>query len=476
MSRLRFALLALPVLFTLVLPPASAQNHSSNGVQALLLSDIHLDPFLDPGKVPQLAAAPVSGWRAILDAPPSPDRDTQLAALEKSCHTRGRDTSEELFVSSLKQIHTSAAQAQFAVIAGDLLAHAYDCKFDAVFPKAPEGAYRAFTVKTMEYILLQVRAALPGVPVYPVLGNNDSGCGDYQLDPGSPFLAESAPAFVADVPLAQRTAAQADFAALGDYSVLLPAPLNRLRIVGIDDLFESRRYAGCDAKPNPAATTRQLAWLTAQLKAAQTRGEKLWIVGHIPPGIDPYSTATHLRNVCGGKSPEMYLSSGALPETIAPFSAAVPLVIFAHSHLDEMRLIPGPSAPRGIPVKMTPSISPINGNLPSFTLAQIDPSSGTLLDYTVIASSDPQGSSWAPKYSFRMAYRQPAYTAATVGQLISGFQTDKAAATPASQTYIQNYYFRSKDLLMYLYWPQYACSLANLDEASYRSCLCPASN
>lgn len=468
--------LALAAVTALVLLPAWSQKPATPQAQAVLLSDIHLDPFLDPGKVPQLAAAPVSGWRAILDTPPSPDRDARLAALEQSCHTRGRDTSEELFVSSLRQIHALGAQAQFAVIAGDLLAHAYDCKFNVVFPKAPAGAYQAFTVKTMEYILLQIRAAIPGVPLYPVLGNNDSGCGDYQLDPHSSFLDESAAAFVADVPAAERPAARASFAAFGDYSVLLPAPFHHLRIVAIDDLFESRRYAGCNAEPNPAAASQQLAWLTAQLQAARTHGEKLWIVGHIPPGIDPYSTAMHLRDICSGKSPEMYLSSGALPETIAPFPNEVPLAIFAHSHMDEMRFIPAAAGTGGIAVKMTPSISPINGNLPSFTLARVDPNNGTLLDYTVIASADPQGSAWAPKYSFNKAYHQAAYTAASVKQLIAGFQVDKASATQASQTYIHNYYFRSNDLLMSLYWPQYACSLGNLGEAGYRGCLCPATH
>jgi sphingomyelin phosphodiesterase acid-like 3 len=457
----------------MVLLPAYAQQNRPPAVPALLLSDIHFDPFLDPGKVPQLAAAPVSGWRAILDAPASADRDTHLAALEKSCHTRGRDTDEELFVSSLNALHTEARNVQFAVIAGDLLAHALDCKFNAVFPKAPEGAYRAFTVKTMEYILLQLRATLPGVPVYPVLGNNDSGCGDYQLDPHSAFLAESSKSFVADVPASQRAQAQADFAAFGNYSVALPAPFQHLRIVAIDNLFESSRYAGCDAKPNPAAALQPLAWLNAQLQAARAQGEKLWIVGHIPPGIDPYSTATHLRNVCGGQAPEMYLSSGALPEALAPYSDVVPLALFAHTHMDEMRLIPGISQQPPIAVKLTPSISPNNGNLPSFTVARVNPTNGTMVDYAVVASTDAKGASWALKYSFREAYQENAYSATNVAQLLSGFEADKAATTAPSQTYIHNYYFHASALLMALHWPQYTCSLGNMDAESYRTCLCP---
>ena len=45
---------------------------SINGASAaLMVSDIHFEPCWDPGKLQQLAAAPVSGWKAILAAPAS---------------------------------------------------------------------------------------------------------------------------------------------------------------------------------------------------------------------------------------------------------------------------------------------------------------------------------------------------------------------------------------------------------------------
>jgi len=469
-----FSYLALFAFLSSGLIPANAQKSAPRDVQVLLLSDIHLDPFLDPGKVPQLASAPASRWHAILDASASADQEARMAILEKTCHTRGRDTSQELFVSTLRQLRTEAAHSRFAVISGDLLAHSFDCKFKATMPGATEAAYRAFTVKTMDYILLQVRAALPGVPVYPVLGNNDSGCGDYQLDPHSAFLAEAAPAFVADLAPNQRSTAKDAFAAFGNYSVALPAPFQHMRIVGIDNLFEARKYAGCNGQPNPAAAQQQLAWLTAQLKAARAHGDKLWIVGHLPPGIDPYSTVFHLRNVCAGQPPDPFLSSSALPNTLAPYAEQIPLAIFAHTHMDEMRLIPGTGKQASIAIKLTPSISPINGNLPSYIRARVDPASGTMVDYTVVASSDTKGSAWTQAYTFSEAYRQPAYTAATVSHLIAGFEADKSANSPASQTYIHHYYLKGGALLMSLFWPQYSCSLDHMEAEGYRRCVCQA--
>jgi hypothetical protein len=76
-------------------------------IPALLLSDIHFEPFWDPAKAPQLAAAPASEWKAILAAAPSPDQQQRFAALQQSCHARGADTSFALFDSSLKAMRAT---------------------------------------------------------------------------------------------------------------------------------------------------------------------------------------------------------------------------------------------------------------------------------------------------------------------------------------------------------------------------------
>jgi sphingomyelin phosphodiesterase acid-like 3 len=466
------ALIALSIVPALAASPQKATTPAAT-VPALLLSDIHFDPFRDPAKVSTLAAAPVSGWRSILDSPASPDRETGLAALEKSCPTRGEDTDEALFVSSLRAIAVQARGSRFVTVAGDLMAHSFDCKFRALFPRASGADYSSFSVKTMDFVLAQLRAALPGVPVYAALGNNDSGCGDYQLDPRSQFLAQAANSFTADVPAPEQEQARADFAALGDYSAALPAPFKHTRILALDDLFESRRYTGCSGKPNPAPAVEQIAWLRRRLDAARAAGDKVWIVGHIPPGIDPFSTATHRVNVCAGQQPQIFLSSSALPDAIAPYGDVVRLVLFAHTHMDEMRML-APSTPGNAPVaiKLTPSISPIDGNLPSFTLAHVDAATATLADYSVVASSDMAGSAWATEYDFAKAYGKSSYTAATVTQLIAGFRADPTARTPASQTYIRNYFVRDASLAIQAYWPQYSCALANYTAEGYRSCLC----
>ncbi len=46
--------------------PARAMGTAPRAVRALLVSDIHFEPFWDPAKAAQLNAAPARGWKAIL--------------------------------------------------------------------------------------------------------------------------------------------------------------------------------------------------------------------------------------------------------------------------------------------------------------------------------------------------------------------------------------------------------------------------
>ena len=277
---------------------------SSNGqtVKALLVSDIHFEPFWDPGKVEQLAKAPESEWNAILTEPEAADRQARFEQLQQSCHSKGVDTSYALYQSSLRAIKEDAGGAKFVLVSGDLIAHDFDCKFRTVLPKAPAGAYRVFVQKTIRYVMEELRAALKGVPVYAALGNNDSDCGDYQLDPNSRFLEATGKMLTADVPAGERAEALRTFADGGYYNVKLPAPLEHTRLVVLDDLFMSWRYETCARQVNPAPSASQIVWLEQQLDAARRKGEKVWVMAHIPPGVNAYATAMRGIDVCSGAS------------------------------------------------------------------------------------------------------------------------------------------------------------------------------
>jgi sphingomyelin phosphodiesterase acid-like 3 len=449
-------------------------------VPVLLVSDIHFEPFWDPAKVPQLAAAPVSEWKAILASAPSPDQQQRLQSLQQNCHVHGADSSFTLFQSSLEAMRAQATGAKFVTVSGDLLSHAFPCKYKMLIPDSSPEAYRAFVEKTLSYVMDELKEALPGLPDYVALGNNDSDCGDYRMDAHSEFLEATGKQVTKDFPASERQDAQNSFAAGGYYSVALPAPIENARLLVLNDIFISKNYSTCSGKAAPAAAAEQLAWLRQQLTAARANNQHIWVMAHIPPGVDLYSTARRMTDICGGQSPTMFLASEKMTEALVEFSDVVELAIFAHTHMDELRLLKddGKVAPsrKGVAVKMVASISPIHGNHPSITLAQVDPSSAALIDYKVFAASNHTGvaAQWEEEYDFARSFHKTGFSSASIRELIAAFAADPGANTQASQNYIQDFSAGDSSPLLSLAWPQYLCTLSNFTPESFRSCVCPA--
>jgi len=188
-----------------------------------------------------------------------------------------------------------------------------------------------------------------------------------------------------------------------------------------------------------------------------------------------------MADLCGGQNPIMFLSTEKLADMIAEFSDVVQLAIFAHTHMDELRLLKkdgqGPaSSGKSVAVKMIASVSPIHGNHPSFTLARIDPSSATLVDYKVFAASNETGVNavWTEEYDFARGFHEAAFSSSSVSQLIAGFAADPNAKTQASQDFIADFSVGYASPLLRMAWPQYVCTLSNHTQQSFKACVCPA--
>ena len=461
--------------------PAHAAGAEGRAIPALLISDIHFDPFHDPAKVKQLAAAPVADWRTILSSAPSPDQQQAFDSLQQKCNARGVDTPFALLRSSLQAMRRQQSDAKFMVVSGDLIAHALTCRYAAAFPGAPSSDYEAFVEKTLSFVMSELRTEFPGIPVYPALGNNDTGCGDYQLDAGNDFLGQSAKIFAEALPPSEQSQAIKDFAAGGYYSVTMAEPMKDTRLIVVNDLFLSPKYRTCAGrKGDSAVATTQMSWLKQELQQARQSHQRVWVVGHIPPGIDPYSTLSKFRDVCGGQDPVMFLASDELADLIVDYADTVKLAIFAHTHMDELRLLESDGADaksavgHSVAVKMIPSISPVDGNNPSFTLARVNSSSATIEDYIVIAASNQTGmaTNWTKEYDYTQTYREPQFSPSAVEDLIGKFRADHGANTAPSEAYLRSYFVGDRSIMLTPFWPQYVCALDNHTAKGYAACVC----
>lgn len=462
------------------------------GVQTLLVSDVHFEPFWDPGKVVRLVASPVSGWRNIFVSPASPDRQQRFSDLEKSCHMRGDDTSFALFDSALRAMRARAGEARFVAVSGDLIAHGFDCKYKSIFPDAGPGDYRAFVEKTIAFVTGALDHVASPAPLYVALGNNDSDCGDYHLDVDAPFLADIAPLLLRGASKHERAEAMESFKAGGYYSVLLPAPVDRIRLVVLNDVFLSPWHESCAGAPDPAAGHAELEWLAQQLEQARAAREHVWVMGHIPPGVDAYSTLAHMGPSCNSKPPVMFLATDQLAQELTGAGDEIRLAIFAHAHTDEFKLLrPEPSdagtgaaSPSGakakgeaVAIKMVPSISPVNGNNPAFIVAQVDPVTARLADYRVYAAKDSSGAGvWSELYDFDGTYHRTSFSSDSVESVLAEFAHDPGEKGASSRTYVRDFLTGRPDILLPLVWPRYVCTLSHATAAGFTGCVCTAAS
>jgi len=271
--------------------PASGQQTAAPPAiagQVLVMSDLHFDPMADPQLVDQLAAAEPEQWGAVLDS-----------SGYQSLGRYGRDANWPLLRSALRQMAETLPHPAFVLISGDFLAHGFRQEFDAAAGDHSDAAHRIFVRKTMQFLGQQLEQTFPATPILPALGNNDEECADSQLQPHGPFLADALPILRRLVGSAGGPGFDRDWKSYGNSS----ARVGGIRILSTNTNFLSVHYrnaCGSPADGDPGLAT--LAWLEAEFAAAKQAEERVWLLYHIPPGIDGYAT----------------LRQGSCPDTMIP--------------------------------------------------------------------------------------------------------------------------------------------------------------
>lgn len=447
---------ALGIMVALCAPSAGAAP------RALLISDVHLDPFVDLAQAREIRRLPSDRWAEIFAR-----ADTEAPDL-RACGEKGPTTSPAVLRRTLDEISSAASDTAFTVLAGDLLVHQLQCRHAALFPDADASEYREFAAQMVIYLLHSIRAATQGRPVYLALGNHDSGCGNYRRDVHDPFLsrlAEEVAAVASDDP-AEQAQIKRSFARDGAYRIA-QAPIGfPLQLALIDTTPLSRNALACDGSPGDGGEGG-LQWLEQRVRQAADAQAPLWVIGHIPPGVDVRSSlstepwaqqyASVLSAADSSERVVPFLADERLAAIIAGGAGAVKLALFGHTHMNEWRLV------GDVPTKLLPSVSPSNGNLPAFTIGTIG-NDGSLLDYQVHAAADLEASSaWTTLPSFRELYQVPAFNAAVVAGLLRN----------ASANYRQHYMVGHPDAAFLRddsAFRKYMCSLTLIEPIDYFRC------
>lgn len=361
---------------------AQAQSRSSDFVA---VSDIHFNPLADPSLAPKLLTAEPRDWENLfLNDPSSPQQ------------AYNEDATWQLLHSLIAEIAGLQPKPKLIIVAGDILAHKLREKFAAATNSTDSETYRTFIKNTVTFIGLELQKAAGGVPVIYTVGNNDDECGDYALEPNGPFLKDSLKTVAGLSKMNPRKLTT--WSSIASYGSENPLA-RRHRIIALNTTFWSRRYtnacAGNSAETDPGASV--LTWLEAELKNAQTHRTKVWLVYHIPPGIDGHASSRT------GQVTPMWKANYTeeFNKLLDQYRDTIELNIAAHTHLDDFRLVK--TAHTTTLVLLTPGVSPNVGQNPAFRVVTVD-THARPQDVRVYYLAHPGSSQWELEYSARSAF------------------------------------------------------------------------
>ncbi len=415
----------------------------------LSVSDIHFDPFADPAIVAKLEEADVSQWDAIF-----------ASSSVTTFSTYGKDLNDPLLRSALGAMQRQLPAPAFVLISGDFLAHKFDKTYQQYATDKSQTAYSAFVTKTIAYVASRFRAAYPGVRIYPVLGNNDSDCGDYAIAPDGAFLASFRDVWA---PIVGSSSFRRRFPTGGYYHADVPR-LRGVRIIGLNTNFFSTNYKNPCGTPGPDPGARELEWLDAELRLARVEGKRVWLLFHIPPGADVYDTETD-----GGACPDLKTQTFWKDEYLqrylritAAHRNSIAGSFAGHTHQDEFRIANGDF------IHITPSVSPIFGNNPAFEMIDVG-RSGNIINYTAWHLPDVT-LPWSREYAFGEAYAKPSYDAATLTELSAAIVSDPATREKYFSNYSSGNAKSTAEALAT--WQAYACGLQAMTGPAFAKCAC----
>jgi sphingomyelin phosphodiesterase acid-like 3 len=466
--------LALAVLCVCWISASAASSPS--GKTFLIASDIHFNPMSDGSLVADLAAADPTQWETIL----ARSKNTSFSQY-------GEDTNWWLLQSSLDQMRATLPHPAFILMTGDLLSHQFPQTHLKTTHDENRENYRKFVLKTVEFLALEFRKRFPDTKILLTPGNNDEECGNYSIRAGGGFLHDTAD-------LARKLAKADDeftgsWEALGSYDIPHPV-LRGIRIISLNTIFLSARYHAANFSENcglidSTAAADLFTWLDSRLSAARQAHEKVWLMFHIPPGIDGYSTvvkyqalsktAARTEKLCASAIVPMWQPewTSQFQTLLAKYQDTVIVSLAGHTHSDDFRLINASGASPGL-VLINPAISPVYRQNPAFRIVTFA-NDGSLSDASVyyltnleFAGGKTRGE-WAKEYTFSQEWKMGRPDAVSFTTLYGQIKSKPDVRDEWLKLYNVS---SSAAYLPANSAPAFYCASRELDLGSYSNCYC----
>lgn len=425
----------------------------------LVFSDVHFNPLDDPALFTALVAADASQWEGIFKSSKKPGPSAF-----------GADSNYPLLALTMASVKQNMGTSPLVIYTGDILSHGlaqwfytYQHGTQVARDAADEVAMKAFTGKTIEFFMAQVRAAVGNVPVMFALGNGDSYTG---YGPDSSFFEDTAELFYAGFlnGSANRQDFMTSFKAGGYYTA---EPLGQnLAVIGLNTIVFSPMLTN----NNDAAVNTELAWLDSQLAAAKAANKKVWLLMHVPPGADPGTSARsvdnnwHLNSSTAAMMWKPAYQTSFL-QILAKYPSTVTMMFAGHTHMDEFRIVTANQV-----LEITPAISAVFNNNPAYKVFTFSEDTFEPIDYrTVNFDLANQPARFNAYYSFANAYGSTGPLNRSLRQLYSELGTN----VPRQALYRAAYYsdHNALNAISNASWPLYRCGIGNMLQQDFINCV-----
>ncbi len=465
-------------------------SSNNNNSSLVVFSDLHFNPFYDPSLFQQLVSKDVSEWENVFK---SSNKKTPSAwGQDISNPPLLKDANYPLFSLALSSIKQNLGSAPLVIFTGDLLGHGFSQQFYSLYyaslkltqstnlpDPAAIAAMKAFTNKTLAFVMGQIRANVGNLPVMFAVGNSDSYSGygpnlDGSFNPDNSFLVDNAELFYSTFlnGITDHQTFLSTFTSGGYYAADIPG--TNLTVISLNTiLYTTLFYPVQGSKGSAAAVAAELDWFEAKLASARAAGKKVLLLMHAPPGVD---VTTTLSNLGSAGRPITTATMMWWPDyqsrflaILASYPGTVSLSLAGHTHMDDYRVLNASDT-----LEIMPAIASFSGNNPAYKVFTVYRDTFKPIDYRSLnydlATIPSQFNNY---YTFSTAFSLQGMLDASLVQL-----TPQLATNTAKQALYRGYYYSGHNTpvsaadtqinpITNANWPFFWCGLGIMDQQAY---------
>ncbi|XP_059146864.1 acid sphingomyelinase-like phosphodiesterase 3b [Physella acuta] len=322
------------------------------------------------------------------------------------------DATWALVTDSVKSMARIKRDVDFLIWTGDTVAHI-----------ANKDMSIELNLQIIQNITDLLNTSFVGAPVYASLGNHDfypNGQANYTEDEFYRGIDDMWRDWIIKTVGNKK---ENYFVKEGGYYSVIVRPGLRLLALNTNMYYTTDKLTAKMTDP-----TDQFKWMKQQLQSAKNKGEKVFVTGHVPPGL-----------LFPGYADWFYPHfKKSFMDIIHNYSDIIVATHYGHDHMDSFKILQDEKGERAVTQFNAPSVTPWRFKIPIKTgdahnpgirLVKYNRVTGVNLDYTqyftnITDANKENKANWTELYSFTTAYDVPDMSVPSLRKIFENLKAD----------------------------------------------------